>query len=221
MKKYILILMTILSSMIAIAQTETKSDSTGNDGEKMQTLFGNPGRLGWWVSPDFEWTQIDNRDAFMIGLSGGIIVKHSFSIGLAGYGIVNSQSLNYSGIVDTADVYLYGGYGGLKLEYRLFPLDMVNVGFPVLIGGGGVAYSTWRVDEWHNGNEDDEDLVAYTWDSYFVIEPGVVFGINLLKFMRFDIGASYRFAPSIDLPKTDNNILTGFNLNSSLKFGSF
>jgi len=65
------------------------------------------------------------------------------------------------------------------------------------------------------------NLIAYAWDSFFVIEPGVVLGINLLKFMRLDAGVSYRYAPGIQLPKTNSNLLNGFNTNISLKFGRF
>ena len=104
--------MTLVAILIALAtqaQTETKKDSANNEIKGMQTVFSNPGRLGWWVSPDFAWTIIDSKDAFLGGISGGIIINHSFSVGLAGYGIMNSQNLKYTGINDTADVYLYGG----------------------------------------------------------------------------------------------------------------
>lgn len=216
--------MTLVAILIALAtqaQTETKKDSANNEMKEMQTIFSNPGRLGWWVSPDFAWTKIDSKDAFLGGISGGIIINHSLSVGLAGYGIMNSQNLKYTGINDTADVYLYGGYGGLKLEYRLNPSKKVNVGFPLLIGGGGAVYSTYGHDDWHNYEEDEDYDYTYAWDSFFVIEPGVVLGINLLKFMRLDAGVSYRYAPGIELPKTDTNLLNGFNASISLKFGRF
>jgi hypothetical protein len=218
MKKLLSFLLAIATCKIVHAQTDTTTAPATKEPEKLQTLFSNTGKLGWWVSPDFAWTQIENKDAFMVGISGGIIIKHSFSFGLAGYGIVNTHNLMYSNKNDTADVYLYGGYGGFKMEYRLNPLKMLNIAFPLLIGGGGVSYSTWDPYDWHSNNQDSQ---SYTWDSYFVLEPGVVVGINLLKFMRLDIGASYRYAPGVELPRTDNDLLTGFNFVSSLKFGRF
>jgi hypothetical protein len=208
MKKYVITLIAIVICIGAKAQ---------NDQNDLRTVFNSTERLGWWVSPDFAWSQIDNRDAFIGGMSGGIIVNHEFSIGLAGYGIMNSENFRYTGIIDTADVYLYGGYGGLKLEYRLNPLNMFNIAFPVLIGGGGVTYSTWGHDNWQSTNSEG----AYAWDSFFMIEPGVVLGINLLKFMRVDLGVSYRYAPGINLPETDSDLLNGFNATASLKFGRF
>jgi hypothetical protein len=212
MKRYIFALFALLLCAGIKAQTDQENQN------EIRTVFNSTERVGWWVSTDFAWSQIDNRDAFIGGLSGGIIINHEFSIGLAGYGIMNSENFRYTGINDTADVYLYAGYGGLKLEYRLNPTNMFNIAFPVLIGGGGVVYSTMGQNNWQSSNNNDD---AYAWDSFFVIEPGVVVGINLLKFMRLDLGVSYRYAPGINLPETDSDLLNGFNATASLKFGRF
>jgi hypothetical protein len=45
--------------------------------------------------------------------------------------------------------------------------------------------------------------------------------LTFKKWMRVDIGTSYRYAPGIDLPNTNDDFLNGFNANMSLKFGSF
>lgn len=217
MKKIFLAATAFFSVSLVHAQNETPAQQP----EEMQTLFNGSGPLGWWVSPDFAVTSIDGRNAWLGGLSGGVIINHNFSIGLGGYGIMNSNNLNFSGVLDTADVYLYGGYGGVKFEYRMAPLKKVHLAFPVLIGGGSVAYSTWN---WKNAGawEDDNwDENVYVWDSFFVIEPGVVVGLNLLKWMRFDAGVSYRYAPGVDLPKTNSNLMNGVNGTFSLKFGKF
>jgi|WetSurSiteA1Bulk_404760.scaffolds.fasta_scaffold11705_1 hypothetical protein len=220
MKKILLLFISLMASLSIQAQTGTKTDTTGKGSDEIQTLFTKTGQLGWWLSADFVWTKFDSRDVYLAGMSGGIIINHSFSLGLAGYGILNSQNLKYSGINDTADVYLYGGYGGLKLEYRIMPLKIVNIAFPLLIGGGGLTYSTWGMDNMHGNNHDNSDF-SYAWDSFFVIEPGVMVGVNLLKFMRLDAGISYRFAPGLDLPRTDGNLINSFNASISLKFGRF
>jgi hypothetical protein len=221
MKKKILLLFVVLIGIETQAQTGSEIKQENIQSDEIKTLFNNTGGIGWWVSPDFEWTQFDGMDVFLGGISGGIIINHSFSVGLAGYGIINSQNLRYSGIIDTADVYLYGGYGGLKLEFRLNPLKLVHVAFPLLIGGGGAAYSTWGHDEWHNNMDPEDYDYTYAWDSYFVIEPGIVLGINLLRFMRLDAGVSYRYAPGLELPQTSSSLLNGFGASISLKFGKF
>ncbi|HBH49799.1 MAG TPA: hypothetical protein DDX98_14235 [Bacteroidales bacterium] len=221
MKKHTLIFVTILISIVAQAQNETGLKQTGDESQEIQTLMKKPDRIGWWVSGDFTWTKIDEKNAFLGGLSGGMIINHSISIGLAGYGIMNSQNLQYEKIKDTVDVYIYGGYGGLKLEYRLNPLKKINIAFPLLIGGGGIALSTYNRDGWNNTHYNQDYNNTYAWDSFFVIEPGVALGVNLQKFMRIDIGTSYRYAPGIDLPNASDDFLNGFNANVSLKFGSF
>ena len=58
-------------------------------------------------------------------------------------------------------------------------------------------------------------------DGFFVVEPGAALEINLLKFMRLDAGASYRYAAGLDLKSTSSSLLNNFNANISLVFGKF
>jgi len=76
------------------------------------------------------------------------------------------------------------------------------------------------MDYIHGNHYEDSDF-AYAWDSFFVIEPGIVVGVNLLKFMRLDTGISFRFTTGLDLPKTNSILMNSFNVNISLKFGRF
>jgi hypothetical protein len=108
----------------------------------------------------------------------------------------------------------------LLLEYRIYPLKPVNIAFPLLIGGGGAVFSTWGPNNWHNSNNDPVDDI-YNWDSYFVIEPGVIVGINLLKFLRLDGGITYRLLQGLNLPETGTDMMNGWNAKLSLKFGRF
>lgn len=221
MKKVLFIYLALVACLTIQAQIETKPEPTGKNSDELQTLFTKSSQTGWWISGDLAWTKFDRKDVFLGGMSGGIIINHSFSIGLAGYGIMNSQNLKYSGINDTADLYLFGGYGGLKLEYRINPLKTVNITFPLLIGGGGLSYSTWGMDNMYGNYHHDNSDSSFASDGFFVIEPGVVVGVNLLKFMRLDTGVSYRFASGIELPKTTGNFMNSFNASISLKFGRF
>ena len=218
MKKTIVTLFFGLILISTQAQTEVVPQQITKEPEKIQTLFISPVKVGWWLSPDFGWTRLDGRDACMSGMSGGVILNHSVSIGLGFYGIMNTQNFSYPGISELEDLYLYAGYGGLKLEYRLQPLKKIHVAFPLLIGGGGVSYSTWG-NEW--SSSDYHHDFNFAEDTFFAFEPGVNVGFNLLKFMRFDTGVSYRFASAIELPQTSSSLMNSFNLNFSLKFGKF
>jgi hypothetical protein len=212
---------TAFAAIIMMASVLKAQENSDNG--QIQTLFSKPEHIGWWISADFAYTQISDRDAWLGGMSGGVILNHSFSIGGAGYGIINSNNLEYSNVLDTANVYLYGGYGGLKLEYRFQPLKLVNVAFPLLIGGGSVGYGTASYYHNYYGHDHYDEYYAdfYVWDGFFVLEPGVTVGLNLLKFMRLDVGASYRYAPAIDLPSADSNLMNGFNATMALRFGNF
>ena len=139
-RKIILSIWAIVISVTIQAQNENKQPQSENDTNQFQTIFNQAGPVGWWIAPKFSYTMIDEKNAYFAGLSGGIIINHNFSIGLTGSGILTNNDLKFSGINDTADLYLYGGYGGLILEYRINPLHPVNIAFPLLIGGGGVAY---------------------------------------------------------------------------------
>jgi hypothetical protein len=211
-------LMVILFFLVGTvtAQTNAAEDNQKTDKKESQTLFKNPSHVGWYVAPDFAWTQFDNRDVYMGGISGGVIFDHTFSLGLAGYGIMNSNNLTFDGILSGRPAALYGGYGGLKMEYRIQPSSMVHIGFPLLIGGGGLFYGE-TFDNWDDNDWDSN----YPSTSFFVVEPGVMAGINLIRFMRLDLGASYRLTSNLSLPQTGSDVFNGFNLFMSLKFGKF
>jgi hypothetical protein len=213
MKRIIMLCVIVLSGLAVQAQ------KVKDEQQYTQTLFRNPAHVGWYVAPEFAFTQFNNREVLLSGLSAGVIFNHNFSIGLGGYGIINSDNLRYSGISDTEDLYLYGGWGGLKLEYRINPAKAVHVSFPLLIGGGSMSFNknSWKDamydDTWNEGN--------YATDAFFVVEPGVMMGLNLIKFMRLDIGVTYRYTPNLDLPGTGPDLINGMNAVASLKFGRF
>jgi hypothetical protein len=101
------------------------------------------------------------------------------------------------------------------------PTFPVHVNFPILIGGGGLVYNTWNI--WNDDHNDGDSWDGYTidWDAFFVVEPGVMVELNLVKFMRLDVGVSYRYTPDLDLVNTPGSLINNFNANVSLKFGKF
>jgi hypothetical protein len=213
------IILSILAAVMTVI-IQAQNPESEYDSNQLQTIFSQNVPVGWWIGPEYSYTMIDEKSANLFGLSGGIIINHNFSIGLKGIGIMTNNNLRFSGINDTEDVYLYSGYGGLLLEFRLMPLKPVNIAFPLLIGGGGAAFSTWGPNNWHNSGRDPVDDI-YNWDEYFVIEPGVTLGINLLRFMRLDGGISYRIVHGLNLPETGSDLMNGLNAKFSLKFGKF
>jgi hypothetical protein len=218
---FILILIALTTTSIT-AQTDTTQEKSNKKNDEIKTLFKTPpGKtsVGFFAGPGFSYTQFKGKDVYLADFSAGIILNHNFSVGFSGKGIMNSQSLRYSDIKDTIDGYLYGGYGGLRLEYILNPKSPVHICFPLIIGGGGMMYSAVNFENSYGHNNQEEEMIDE--DAFFVLEPGIMLGMNLTKYMRFDAGVTYRYVPNLDLLNTSNSLLNNFNGCFSLKFGKF
>jgi hypothetical protein len=87
MKRFSLIFALLLGFLYVNAQPEsTKSN------DDINTVFGKGGKakIGWFIGIDPGFTQFDERDVLLGGLSTGMIINHNFTIGLAGRGWTSS-----------------------------------------------------------------------------------------------------------------------------------
>jgi len=219
-KLFFLLLMVAIQVVPVAAQTDTIAPSPVKDDGEIKTLFkksDHKTKIGFYVGPDAAFTQFKDKNVFLLGMSMGMVIDHFFSVGLAGYGIINSRNLWYNDIDSARGAYLYGGYGGVKFEFRILPSSPVHVNFPILIGGGGLVYNTWSYRN-HDYNYEGETL---DWDAFFVVEPGVMVELNVVKFMRLGLGISYRYVPDLNLKNTSSGLINNFNANLGLKFGKF
>ena len=218
MKRFTFLFACLVVAIVANAQQETQK--TDNE---MQTLFGRDGKpeLGWFIGIDAGFTAFDDREVWLSGISLGMVIDHKYIIGLSGHGVSNRDGMFYPDITDSSGGYFEGGYGGLLLEYTLFPESIVHLTFPILIGGGAASYVSdkeypeWDEDEWdtHHVNLDE--------DVFFVFEPGARVEINLLKFMKFDAGVSYRYVGDLQMVNTSKDMMNNFTVTMGLKFGKF
>lgn len=189
---------------------------------------------GGYGSFSFGWTQIDGKDAIILGGRAAWIANHRFALGLAGKGFFNNFDSNryydtgYNPNYDP-EYSLAGGYGGIFFEPIVAPMSPVHVSFPILIGAGGVTATpaNWNSVDYY-------DNYYYNADAFFVFEPGVDVEFNITKFFRIALGGSYRFTSDIylqhkylnDLDETvyvniPKDAMRGFNLDISFKFGWF
>ena len=194
------------------------SASAQDENERMSTLFGGTrGQIdyGGWAGINFGYNQVDGKDTYKIGARGGVLINHRFTIGLAGNGFFSDRE--YENIITDQTVRIAGGDGGLFMEATLFPFFPVHVSIPVIIGAGGVAYTSnqWNDGEYYWGRE------KFDSDAYFLLEPGLEVELNLIKFMRLAVGGTYRFTSDIDMVNTSSGMLRGLNWHFTLKFGSF
>ncbi len=203
----------ILLSLVLITAASAQE---GN--EQMSTLFGGArGQIdyGGWAGINFGYNQVDGKDTYKIGARGGVLINHRFTIGLAGNGFFSDRE--YENIIPDHTVRIAGGYGGLFMEATLFPFFPVHLSIPVIIGAGGVSYTSNR---WTDGDY-YWDRDKYDSDAYFLLEPGLEVELNLIRFMRLAVGGTYRFTSDLDMVNTSSGMLRGLNWHFTLKFGSF
>ena len=184
-------------------------------GDEIITLFGGHHvSHGGYGAVTIGYSTINNMDAIMIGGRGAWIIGHWFAIGFGGTGFIND--MHYNNILDR-NVNLTGGYGGLILEPIILPKIPIHLSTPLLFGVGGIAYmSSYGSPDW-----DEPDYYAEDATSFVIIEPGVEVELNVVKFFRLALGASYRYTSEIKLYDTAPDVLNGLSYNVSLKFGKF
>jgi hypothetical protein len=233
MKKLLFIAICWACSLAVFAQ-DAQQPSASSGSPELKTIFGN-GKgtckipMGYFIELNGGYTQFDNKSVFLPGISVGMILDHHWTVGATGSFIGNWGGVRYNDIYyDSAAQQMHGadlkgGYGGLLLEYTLFPNSRVHVAFPLMIGGGYMFYSNDQHHhdsafyDPHNGRHGDH----ISSDNFFVIEPGVKVEFNIIKYMRVGLGVTYRYSPDVDLKNTPENIINQFTGRLSLRFGKF
>jgi hypothetical protein len=198
-----------LGCLLAAAQENNEKEN-----DQITTIFSKSRQNGGYGALSLGYTQVDGKDAFLMGARGSWIIDHSFAIGLGGCGFVND--LNHHDWLDNnLENNLAGGYGGLYLEPIIAPRLPVHISIPVLFGVGGISY----ISDEHNNDEwvfDDSKS-----DVYLVFEPSLELEFNMTRHLRLAGTVGYRFTSKIEMENTDPDILEGANIGIIMKFGKF
>ena len=214
MKRVSIIITVILMGVAVYAQEENRNP------QEYRTLFGSDEMShGGYGGLSVNYTQIDGKDAVLVGARGAWVINHGVALGIAGYGFANDMKYDKT-INDITDKYtLAGGYGGLLIEPIIGAKWPVHVSIPVLIGAGGAGYIN---QYWHTYDDPYYyDHYNNEFDAFFVIEPGIEIELNMVKFMRLAIGGYYRYTSDLDLADSKSDMLNGFSTGVTLKFGKF
>lgn len=181
--------------------------------EEEETLFGSGDdvKFGLYAGPEFKLTSFNGELGFMTGGKAGLILDRVFSIGGGGYNIVTNHKVYDSDEVDAPWVDLDFSYGGIIFEYINDPNKLYHFTGSLLLGAGYASYSG---DVY--GFPEDVDWYRKG-ATYFVAEPQINVDVNLIKYLRLGVGASYRFAVGGDLEKTSATDLSGVSLNLSIR----
>ena|GEM_PF-347463 len=236
MKKLIISLICLLCLASVYAQDDLSQSKRKSDSSELKTVFGRGKHsckvpLGYFVEISGAYTMVGSNNAFMPGISAGLILNHHWTIGLTGSLLGMPRGFLYDSIYrDTVGrplkgAYLKGGYGGLLLEYTLLPKSVVHVSFPLMIGMG---YMFFRSNDSYNYSHNNNNNWNNNWNNYkvadtycFVIEPGVRAEFNLVKILRMGVTVSYRYAPGFSLAGISASTLNQFNAKLSFRFGKF
>ncbi|MCX6253641.1 MAG: hypothetical protein NTV31_04100 [Bacteroidia bacterium] len=183
--------------------------------KEIKTLLGRHRTSGGYGAFTAGYSVIDNKHAVLFGGKFGWLANHSIGIGIGTTGFINE--FHYEPSLDK-DVFLSGGYGGLYIEPILMPRYPVHLSFPVLLGAGGISYVSKESDLNNNLIEDSE--------AFLLIEPAAELELNLTRYFRFAIGASYRFPTSFHVglsgtPKANAESIRGMSYMVTFKFGKF
>jgi len=215
----------IFLALVMILGVSVVSFGQERSGDEIRTIFGNSDRKidhGGYGAFTVGYTEIDGNAVWTLGGRGGWLIDHHVTLGLAGKGFVNESYIegywpDQAGFQE--GYYLMGGYGGFFIEPIIAPFSPVHISFPILIGGGGL---TLNKNSWHDYNwEYDPYYEPFDWDSYFVFEPGVEFEVNVVKFFRIALGASYRLTSNLHMDYVPEDMMNGFNASMTMKFGKF
>ncbi len=213
MKKIFTIILLALIVQVGFAQ-EDKIEKN----DDMKTIFTkeNLKFTGGYLAPEIKVGDVHEDISVFVGGKMGFTFNNKFSIGLAGYGLVNNSNF----IIPTTTPELVSvdmGYGGLSMEYTLFSNKKIHFTIPVVLGVGNISIYEDNEDDFYFDRYFDEIESS----SAFVVEPGVNMEINLFKFFRVDIGASYRLVSGTDLVYLQDDDLSDLTFNATFKFGFF
>lgn len=196
------------------AQDEEKIEKE-ND---MNTIFSkeNLKFTGGYLAPEIKVGNVHEDISLLVGAKMGFTFNDKFSIGLAGYGLTSNSNfvIDYAGNSNTS-ARIGLGYGGLSMEYTLFSNKVIHFTVPVIVGVAGVYVYEDDGDFFYNDYQDIENSAA------FVVEPGVNIELNVFKFMRLDLGASYRYIAGTDLVYLEDKDVSDLSFNATFKFGFF
>lgn len=181
----------------------------------IKTLLGHDRQGGAYGAFTAAYSVIDNRNAVLFGGRFGWLASHSIGIGFGATGFMNE--FHYEPFPGR-EVSLAGGYGGIYIEPIMFPRFPVHFSFPVLFGAGGISNIS-------RNNMENDNFVENS-EAFLLIEPAAEIELNLTRFCRLAIGASYRFPTPFNIglsgtPDAHADALKGVSYTMSMKFGKF
>jgi hypothetical protein len=180
---------------------------TGQDRE-YRTIFDNQDlRISGMGGPFMQFTTVAGEFGHMMG-GGGAVLINDFFIGGYGLGLTNAIP---DFVNDHTNDRLSLGHGGFWIGYSLFGEKPIHLAISSLIGWG--EFGIMQYDAYY----------PFIRDKIFVLAPTVEAEINLTRYLRIGVGATYNLYSMVD---EERHNYTWQDLSSpggflSFKFGWF
>jgi hypothetical protein len=175
---------------------------------RQETLIRGRVDHGYFGGMVAKFTTVNDKMEVMLGGRGGWIIDHTFSLGLAGYGLVTTVRDDFE--LDGRPIRVDFGYGGVELAYIGNSDRLIHYEFTTLIGGGAMHYFGTH------GEEEPQD------DGFFVLEPGASAVLNITTFCRATVGVSYRWVSAVDFEEAlSSREMSGPSVSLGMNFGVF
>ncbi len=205
----------LAAAPVLFADGEVKKDKPKKKDNPPHTLIGNKDvTLSGYGAPVYKFSPVGETYGHFVGGRGGLIIDDIFVIGGGGYGLVYpDEREKFSGETYTGtEPYVHMGYGGGILELHFFPKSLIHISAGVLVGAGGITFDSNNEDSGNNNRQGD---------TFFVTEPEVNLFVNVTRFFRIGIGASYRYVYGINSEEISDSDFRGPAAQVMFAFGWF
>jgi hypothetical protein len=160
-----------------------------------------------------EMAMINKTFSFSTGGGGALLLDRRFFIG--GYGLGLSTNRFFTDYPDHIGdkLRLNFGHAGVWLGYIYKPSKRFHFG----ISGRGGWGSLQLTDE----NKTQNNEVDNTNDNVFVIAPQIEAEVNILPWLKFNVGVGYRYVSGVDNETYKSLKFNGPAFTAGLFFGGF
>lgn len=220
-RSVVIILMVLVCGAVPLLAQDTSSTPVKPEKSVAPvTLFGfSDMHFSGYGALQYQGSMIGEAYGNLAGMRAGLIVNDSFVIGFNGWGLAHPRKREdisdetYTGLEPNAEL----GYGGLLLEYHIAPKSLFHVALGVTVGGGSIVYTSESEDgDDHNKNND-----THTTDKFFYVEPEIGGYVNIARFCRVGVTASYRYTNGAGRAEIKDADIRGFAGGVVAEFGWF
>lgn len=192
-----------------------------------KTLFGaikpKISSVGFYVAPEFQSVTLLGNNAPTRALSGMIMLNEKLAFGVAA---ADSRRFEPKDLNNTDLRMRYSQFGGL-VEYTFMPKRLVHFSVPLFIGAANATVDSLYGRRGDFGRDFKQGRNNH--QPFLVIQPGLRAEMNLVKFAKLYVGASYRIATGSQVNYTTNGVkkslsntqLSGLTYSAGIKIGLF